>query len=259
MANITGRWQASDRVIEEFEPSAAWTEDSSSHYLLVDVPGFQKEWLKLQVHDLHEHGYIKVGGEKPTENKVVYFDQKFKIPENSDTTKITGRYEGGVLYVIVPKLVKDEEREPRDTTSTEEKHKHEHDQEEHNKKHEHKHDLVEHKEKHEHKHDLEEHHEKHEHKHDLEEHKEKHEHHQEEHDRGGHIGHRVRNDHKKKVVEEGGFHDATAETLRVEGGGGLSGSLMQILSKNKGIVVTAVLAFSLGVLLSQKFQSCVGT
>lgn len=39
MANITGRRQASDRVIEEFEPSAAWTEDSSSHYLLVDVPG----------------------------------------------------------------------------------------------------------------------------------------------------------------------------------------------------------------------------
>jgi len=36
-------------------------------------------------------------------SKVIYFEQKFKLPENSDTDKITGKFDGEILYVTVPK------------------------------------------------------------------------------------------------------------------------------------------------------------
>lgn len=173
-----------------------------------------------------------VGGERHTENKIFRFEQTFKIPENSNTEKISGRYEGEILYVIVPKLVEDKEREPLSPATDDDirgkKHEHKHDQEEHDKKH---------------KRHREEQDEKHEHEHVKEEH--------------GHIGHHGQNDDNKKVVEEGRFQEVPTATWTLEGG--ILGSVMEILSMNKGIAVTAVLAFALGVLLSQKFQSNAGS
>ncbi|KAF7123099.1 hypothetical protein RHSIM_Rhsim12G0159300 [Rhododendron simsii] len=259
MTDVGGRRQAAssdNSLVEEISPLSAWNEDSSCHYLLVDIPGFKREWLNLQVHD---RGHIMIGGERQTEYKVIRFEQTFKIPENSNTEKISARYDGGILYVIVPKLVKDKEREPPSPATDDnirgKNHEHKHDQEEHDKKH--KRHQKEQDEKHEHEHVKEEHgHIKHDkkHKRHQEEQDEKHKHVKEEH---GHIGHRGRNADNKKVAEEGGFQEVPTATWTLEGG--ILGSVMEILSKNKGIAVTAVLAFTLGVLLSQKFQSNAGS
>lgn len=63
---------------------------------------FKKEEVKLQVDN---SGQIVVSGERLVNNnsKVIYFEQKFKLPENSDTDKITGKFDGEILYVTVPK------------------------------------------------------------------------------------------------------------------------------------------------------------
>ncbi|KAF2311346.1 hypothetical protein GH714_021947 [Hevea brasiliensis] len=75
MANITGkRTRSQDHVVEEFVPSAAWTEDSHSHYLLVDLPDFRKEEVKLQVDtSVDEFGRetIEKWGADPSSDSVV--------------------------------------------------------------------------------------------------------------------------------------------------------------------------------------------
>ncbi|KAG5522862.1 hypothetical protein RHGRI_034863 [Rhododendron griersonianum] len=200
MTDVGGRRQAAssdNSLVEEISPYSAWSEDSSYHYLVVDVP------------------------------------------ENSNTENISGRYEGEILYVIVPKLVKDKEREPLSPAT---------DDDIRGKKHEHKHDQEDDKKHKRHQEDDKKH------KRHQEEQDEKHEHVKEEH---GHISHHGQNDDNKKVVKEGGFQEVPTATWPLEGG--ILGSVMEILSMNKGIAVTAVLAFALGVLLSQKFQSNAGS
>ncbi|CAK7322867.1 unnamed protein product [Dovyalis caffra] len=109
MANIDGmisvgiakRTRSRDHVVEEYVPGSAWTEDSDGHYLLVDLPDFKKEEVKLQVDN---PGQITVSGERLVHyNKCIYFEQIFKLPENSDADNITGKFEGEILYVTVPK------------------------------------------------------------------------------------------------------------------------------------------------------------
>lgn len=62
--------------------------------------------MRLQVNN---RGEIITSGERQTVgNKlVIRFLQNFKIPENSIAEKITGKFEGEVLYVTIPKLKKD--------------------------------------------------------------------------------------------------------------------------------------------------------
>ena len=68
---------------------------------LIFVLGFKKEEVKLNIDGL---GNITATGQRQVnEDKMVYFDQSFKLPENSDDDKISGRFEGEILYVTVPK------------------------------------------------------------------------------------------------------------------------------------------------------------
>jgi hypothetical protein len=57
--------------------------------------------VKLQVDD---PGKLTVSGERLVNNsKCIYFEQTFKLPQNSDTDNITGKFDGEILYVTVPK------------------------------------------------------------------------------------------------------------------------------------------------------------
>lgn len=102
-----GKKCSSTAMLEELVPPSGWSQDSDSHYLVLDLPGFKKEEVRLQVNN---RGEIITSGERQTVgNKlVIRFLQTFKIPENSITEKITGKFEGEVLYVTVPKLKKDD-------------------------------------------------------------------------------------------------------------------------------------------------------
>ncbi|KAJ9567298.1 hypothetical protein OSB04_003264 [Centaurea solstitialis] len=93
-------------AFEEFVPPSAWTEDSTCHYLLVDLPGFKRQELKLQV-DSQTH--IVVSGERQVrENKYKRFEQRYELPKNADIEKITGKLDGEILYISVPKKAEQE-------------------------------------------------------------------------------------------------------------------------------------------------------
>ncbi|XP_050222788.1 inactive protein RESTRICTED TEV MOVEMENT 2-like [Mercurialis annua] len=96
------RASSRDHSVQEFVPSAAWTEDSEFHFLLIDLPEFKKEEVKLHV---DESGQIIVSGERlvKNSNKYIYFEKAFKSPENSDIGRITGKFDGEILYVTLPK------------------------------------------------------------------------------------------------------------------------------------------------------------
>ncbi|KAG2679157.1 hypothetical protein I3760_11G038700 [Carya illinoinensis] len=95
-------------VVEEFVPSSGWMEGPRSHSLVVDLPGFKKDDLKLQVTC---SGDLMISGERKVhQEKTVYFEQTFKVPKNTDTDKTTGKFSGEILCVTVPKQVVDEKR-----------------------------------------------------------------------------------------------------------------------------------------------------
>ncbi|CAL5372455.1 unnamed protein product [Camellia sinensis] len=243
-------------LVEQFEPSSAWTEDSNCHYLLLDLPGFKKEWLRLHIDD---NGEIVVNGERHgSNNKIVRFEQTFQVPGSSDLEKVTGRFEGEVLYVTVPKKAKEEEREHDKglTDDIEERHEQAKKEEEGDER-----PTNDVKKKHEQAKKEEGGDER-----PPNDVKEKHK--QAKKEEGGHKGtangvdekHKQRrreNDKNTGMAREGGSREEKREVWSSEAG--LLGSVVEIVSRNKGILMTAVLAFSLGVLVSQKFQSNIGT
>ncbi|XP_047329632.1 uncharacterized protein LOC124932957 [Impatiens glandulifera] len=165
-------------IVEEIVPSFCWSEDPTSHYLLVDLPGFKKEEVKLQIDNV---GKILASGERKHENKIIRFKQTYLAPDNSEKEKTTGKFEGEILYVIVPKkIMKKEDNEEKELDNLR--------------------------------------------------------------------CDKTRDD--KKVVErvdgsrEGGDQGLTMVRKKAE-------IVMEMVKKNKGIVITAVLAFSLGVFVSK--------
>ncbi|KAF5476951.1 hypothetical protein F2P56_003638 [Juglans regia] len=114
MANVRdtrgcgGRTSSQNPVVEEFVPSSRWREDPRTHSLVVDLPGFKKDELKLQVTG---SGDLMISGErKEHEEKIVYFKQTFEVPKNTEMDKTTGKFIGEILYVTVPKKVVEEKR-----------------------------------------------------------------------------------------------------------------------------------------------------
>ena len=85
-------------------------EKENEYELAVDVPGMNKEDIKIHCKD----NSIVIEGERKeekVENGKVYrkeryvgkFYQSYSLPKNGDEEKITAAYENGVLRVIVPK------------------------------------------------------------------------------------------------------------------------------------------------------------
>lgn len=88
--------------------------DKDDHYeLLIDLPGFKKEDIKVEFKD----GYLTITAEKGLEEneddkegrlirKERYFgtmQRSFFIGDNITSEEITGKFEGGVLAIKVPK------------------------------------------------------------------------------------------------------------------------------------------------------------
>ncbi|KAL2321946.1 hypothetical protein Fmac_026325 [Flemingia macrophylla] len=113
-------------VVQEIVPNSGWSEDSTGHYLLVDLPvetgitsdffplhlassEFRIEEVTLQV---DSYGRIVVKGERQVnEWKSVQFRLNFPEPVDSDMDKIAGKFDGGILYVTVPKRVAQQNKE----------------------------------------------------------------------------------------------------------------------------------------------------
>ncbi|CAA0805946.1 HSP20-like chaperones superfamily protein [Striga hermonthica] len=86
-----------------FEPLSDFVQEAECDTLLVYLPGFTKEQLRVQ---LTKSGLLKISGTRPTgENKWSSFQKDFPVSANCDTTKITAKFEDGILYVRQPKLI----------------------------------------------------------------------------------------------------------------------------------------------------------
>ncbi|XP_054792969.1 inactive protein RESTRICTED TEV MOVEMENT 2-like [Prosopis cineraria] len=200
-------------IVEQIVPNSGWTEDSTGHYLLVDLPGFKKEEVKLQVEG---SGYIIVRGERQVnEEKRVHFELIFPVPKDSDTDKIAGKFDGEILYVTITKRPAQENTETEaamaangSVRSPEENYKREDHGADHNQQRGHntQHDL-----------------------------------------------HREEEIRRKEVTHVGSFSEELIRKWEKEPT--ILTSAVKVLRQNKGIVITAVLAFSLGLLVSRKFQS----
>ncbi|KAK4437097.1 class I heat shock protein 1 [Sesamum alatum] len=107
MENVLGANRKNERrssrnmVLEHLVPSSCWTEDADCHCLLIDLPGFKKEEVRVRaVGD----GYVVVSGEREmNDNKVIRFEQSFKVPADSNIEETDASFEDGIFYLTVPK------------------------------------------------------------------------------------------------------------------------------------------------------------
>lgn len=81
-----------------------------SPFSIIVSEGFKETDIKLRV---DKPGAINVSGERITrENKRVHFSKAYNVPEDGDMENITMKFQGEVLRVLVPRVPKEKEGEP---------------------------------------------------------------------------------------------------------------------------------------------------
>ncbi|XP_017698203.2 17.6 kDa class I heat shock protein-like [Phoenix dactylifera] len=89
------------RIYTEVDPHYQWLQWELFDTLLVDVSGFKKEKLKVQVHTLRN---LRISGERPLEgNRWCRFLKSFQLPKDCNVRMIEAMIEEGILSVVVPK------------------------------------------------------------------------------------------------------------------------------------------------------------
>ncbi|XP_022141385.1 15.7 kDa heat shock protein, peroxisomal [Momordica charantia] len=92
-----------------------WLETSNAHTFKVNVPGFSKDEIKVQVDEgniLHIKG--SRGKEEPVAKDTIWhlaerqrekreFSREIELPENVKVDQIKAQVENGVLTIVVPK------------------------------------------------------------------------------------------------------------------------------------------------------------
>ncbi|XXG66361.1 hypothetical protein AAC387_Pa05g3859 [Persea americana] len=107
------------------EPSAFantkidWKETPDAHVFKADLPGVNKEQVKVEV---EEGRVLQIGGEKKKENEEKNdkwhriershgkFLRRFRLPENAKVEEVKASMDNGVLTITVPKV---EEKQPK--------------------------------------------------------------------------------------------------------------------------------------------------
>ncbi|KAL5101636.1 hypothetical protein RYX36_005963 [Vicia faba] len=102
-----------DRIYDDFEPPSDWDHDDSSDTVILMIPGFMKEQLRVQVTSTR---VLRVSGERQmNDKKWRRFRKEFSIPSHSDTSKVAAKFEAGILYVKLPKLINQQNIAPTPT------------------------------------------------------------------------------------------------------------------------------------------------
>ncbi len=95
-----------------FNPRVDITEDDTNVYLHAEVPGMEKDEVKVNV---NEERMLTIKGEKKKQEKedeLTYirnerqfgdFSRSFLLPENTDLENIKAKFDYGVLEVTIPK------------------------------------------------------------------------------------------------------------------------------------------------------------
>uniref|UniRef100_A0A5B7BWT1 Putative inactive protein RESTRICTED TEV MOVEMENT 2-like n=1 Tax=Davidia involucrata TaxID=16924 RepID=A0A5B7BWT1_DAVIN len=108
---------APNREYEDFEPKSEWVEEEVCDTLLLYLPGFKKEQLKVQLTTTKN---LRISGERQLrENKWNRFLKEFPVSANCEAHKITAKFEDGILYVRQPKLITPAAKEDKEKPTSE--------------------------------------------------------------------------------------------------------------------------------------------
>ncbi|ORY23175.1 HSP20-like chaperone, partial [Neocallimastix californiae] len=92
-------------------PKINLSEDENNYYIHADLPGMNKDQIKMELSDDNHVLTISENSNKRNTKKYSKiecsygkFSRSFTLPENADINKIQARLENGVLEIHLPKL-----------------------------------------------------------------------------------------------------------------------------------------------------------
>ncbi|KAH7862310.1 hypothetical protein Vadar_002806 [Vaccinium darrowii] len=94
---------SSGREYVDLDPDTQLVEEDDCDTLLVYLPDFKKEEVRLQLNTART---LQITGERPlANNKWLRLEREYPVSTNCDTNNITAKLENGILYIRQPKLV----------------------------------------------------------------------------------------------------------------------------------------------------------
>ncbi|XP_047338876.1 inactive protein RESTRICTED TEV MOVEMENT 2 [Impatiens glandulifera] len=104
-------------VYEVFKPMSEWNEEEQSDILLLYLPGFMKEQIRVSTEGVNN---LRIQGERLVAgNKWNRFEEDFRIPDRCNLGGIHAKVQGGVLIITMPK--KTEFKQPNDRVQQQQK------------------------------------------------------------------------------------------------------------------------------------------
>ncbi|KAK6942479.1 Alpha crystallin/Hsp20 domain [Dillenia turbinata] len=87
----------------DFEPYCQWKREAECETLVIHLPEFRKENLKVV---LKSSGLMRISGEREVaERKWSRFQKEIKVPKDCKEDEIQAKFMGGYLYITMPKKV----------------------------------------------------------------------------------------------------------------------------------------------------------
>ncbi|XP_062179402.1 17.6 kDa class I heat shock protein-like [Phragmites australis] len=83
----------------DIDPDLEWLDRAACYIVRLNLPGFKKEDFKVHV---DAGGRLTVRGERPA--GYVRFHKAFQLPQTTNFDGVSGRFDGSVLSLIVPKV-----------------------------------------------------------------------------------------------------------------------------------------------------------
>lgn len=111
-SNFPSLW--SDEWKETASPSSELVENENSYYLTAEIPGMNKEDIKIEASDRHLRVYGERKEEHERENtrhhysEISYgsFSREYNFPEKISESGIEASYRNGLLRIRIPKSAK---------------------------------------------------------------------------------------------------------------------------------------------------------
>ncbi|KAG6534168.1 inactive protein RESTRICTED TEV MOVEMENT 2-like [Zingiber officinale] len=88
------------RSFEDFEPSSEWVHEEAFGTLLIHLPGFKRNQIKVQITNSNQ---IKISGERPLDDQHwSRFVKQVPLPQHCKAAETRAKFENGVLHVRIP-------------------------------------------------------------------------------------------------------------------------------------------------------------